>query len=94
MNIQLDDKWSITSDTHAVMLNRRGVSKIIGKKSEAMHTTYHSTVKSALEHYLNESMKDSESIDDIFKRIGEVEDKIEKLDEKALRGTIADLQEV
>jgi hypothetical protein len=83
MNIQLDEDWTIESDAYSVMLR---YSNIKGRKSGHSTIFYYPTVKMALQHYLNEAMKESSSIDDIFRRIDEVEAKIDNLDEKCLKG--------
>ena len=85
MNIQLDEYWNIESDRYSVMLR---YTTIKGKKSGNSTLFYFPTVRMALQAYLNEAMKESSSIDDIFRRIDEVEAKIDNLDDKCLKGLL------
>lgn len=79
MNIKLDDKYYLTSDTQCITLHCIAASKGEKKEEKGHGNTYYPTVKMALQHYLNEAMKESTSINEVLMRIDEVEARIENL---------------
>lgn len=87
--IKLDENWSIETQADNVCLKYKKIKTIKRKnkktdqEEEAEVTEkneYHyPSIKLALKKYLNESQKDCTTIQDVLKRIDEVEKKINKI---------------
>ena len=61
--IQLNENWSITADKLNVMLNYRNKRKVIDKNGKektvvSEKTTYHNSIKQAIESYSNEQFNE------------------------------------
>lgn len=87
--MQLSDKYRIDFDENNVMLRffeTREKTKKDGAKEpyEYVETTFHGTVKNALNAFLQKSIRGSESVVEVLKRIEEVEEKIDLLIENSV----------
>lgn len=83
--IQLDSEWRIEFDENNVELiwekEVLGKNKKTGEEKMVTQSKshYYPHVKSALKRYLQEELKDTDSIEQILERINEVETKIDNI---------------
>lgn len=78
----LNDKWSISYDENNVMLNFKETRTREDKEKgfveyESTETFYYPNLKMALNAFIQKEINYSESIDDVLKRINELEVLIE-----------------
>lgn len=82
--IKLTENWTIDTDTYNVVLECRESRIKVGKNGESkevesVETYYYPNLKNALKAYLHKSLKSCTSIDEVLRRIDEVEAKIDAL---------------
>lgn len=83
-NMKLDKNWSIETDSLNVILEFRQTRTKVDKSGqekayEAVESFYYPTVKIALKSYLQKSLKSCQTLDEILRRIDEVEKQIDEL---------------
>jgi len=83
-NMKLSENWSIGYDTYNVVLECRETRTKVDKNGEnktyeSVESFYYPTLKQALKSYLQKSLKQSKSFDEVLRRIDEVEAQIEAL---------------
>lgn len=86
--IKIDDKWSIETDRFCFMLvneypdtDSNGapvVNKKSGKQRIVRAVSYYPTLKMCLQGYCNEVLKDCTDIQDVIKKIDELNKKIDE----------------
>lgn len=82
MNIQLDENYSIESDSACWTLTyekQGAINPKTGKPIISRDASYHANLKQALVKYLDNSLKPSKDAQDVLSRIVEVEKTIEKV---------------
>ena len=82
MNIQLDENYSIESDTACWVLNYEKEGEInpkTGKPIISPDASYHANLRQALAKYLDNALKPCKDAQDLMRRITEVEKTIEKV---------------
>jgi len=82
MKIKLDENFTIDSDAACWTLTYEKTGDInpsTGKPTVSRDVSYHMNLKQALSRYLDDCLKPSTGIQDVLRRISEVEEKIEKL---------------
>ena len=83
--MKLDENYTIDSDKYCWILRYKKVGDInpkTNKPTVSTDETFHPTIKSALVRYCDSANKGSETISEVLMRIGELNDRISKLNIK------------
>jgi len=82
MKVQIDEDFTLESDSYSFMLRHIEAGKINSRTGEQVKKavySYHPSIKHALNHYLSESTKKSESVKEILAYLEEAEKKVDAL---------------
>jgi len=79
--MKLDKNYTITGESYNWILKYKSDPKVDDKKKEytTKSTWYFSNIKHALKKYMDESLKSSNSVEDLMEALIRVEEKINNL---------------